>query len=58
MLGGRIVQSGATDTLFTRPRCAFVARFLGIDPGAVTDAPDCGDACVREPGRCSAPERG
>jgi ABC-type sugar transport system ATPase subunit len=58
MLGGRIVQSGATEALFTRPRCAFVARFLGVDPEAITDAPACGDGCVHNPGQCTAPERG
>jgi molybdate/tungstate transport system ATP-binding protein len=58
MLGGRIVQSGATETLFARPRCAFVARFLGVDPGTITDAPECSDACVHQPGHCATPERG
>jgi len=57
MLGGHIVQSGTTEDLFAQPRCAFVARFLGVDPGAITDAPECGDACVHQPGHCSTPER-
>ncbi len=55
MLGGRVVQRGETGAVFARPRCSFVARFLGVAPDNVAGAPDCGDGCVRTPGCCSAP---
>jgi ABC-type Fe3+/spermidine/putrescine transport system ATPase subunit len=55
MLGGRLVQSGTTEELFARPRCAFVARFLGAGASAVFEPPDCGDGCVHQPGHCSSP---
>lgn len=56
MLGGRVVQSGTLAQLRERPRCPFVARFLGIDVTRAASpacAPNCGDSsgiarCVRE----------
>ncbi len=53
MLGGRLVQHGPTAELFARPRCAFVARFLGVAP--VGQSP-CAEACFTQPGRCTHPQ--
>ena len=39
-----------------RPRCPFVARFLGLDPSAIAALPDCAHACAEKPGECTAPE--
>ena len=55
MLGGRLVQSGATDELFSRPRCPFVAGFLGLDAGKAVSAPPCSAACLANPSRCTQP---
>jgi len=56
MLGGRIVQRGATEAVFARPRCPFVAQFLGIDAARAASAPACAAACLESPGRCSSGE--
>jgi ABC-type Fe3+/spermidine/putrescine transport system ATPase subunit len=56
MLGGRIVQRGATEELFARPRCPFVAQFLGIEASKAASAPPCAAACLLGPVRCSAPD--
>ncbi|MBN2575185.1 MAG: ATP-binding cassette domain-containing protein [Deltaproteobacteria bacterium] len=58
MLGGRIVQRGALADVVARPRCPFVARFLGLDPSVVAVLPDCAQACGARPGRCTNPESG
>jgi len=50
ILSGRIVQKGTTDELKSRPRCAFVARFLGLENTEA--APPCEEACLRRPGSC------
>jgi molybdate transport system ATP-binding protein len=56
MLGGRIVQKGTWDELSTRPRCPFVAHFLGVEDASA--APACADACLSRPGTCLSPESG
>jgi len=53
MLGGRIVQTGTLAELRARPRCPFVARFLGLDPSAAAGQPPCAAACLDEPGCCA-----
>lgn len=55
MLGGRIVQRGATEEVFGRPRCPFVAQFLGVDRAKAASEPECAAACLESPGRCTAP---
>jgi molybdate/tungstate transport system ATP-binding protein len=52
MLGGRIVQTGTMKDLRERPRCPFVARFLGLDPAIAVEQPPCTAACLDEPGCC------
>jgi ABC-type sugar transport system ATPase subunit len=54
MLGGRIVQEGVTEDVFTHPRCLFVARFLGYE-GPVPQSPGCTEACLAGTGQCDAP---
>jgi ABC-type sugar transport system ATPase subunit len=57
MLGGRIVQTGETEEVFTRPRCLFVARFLGLSE--TPDPPEgCAESCLAGTGRCDAPYLG
>ena len=56
MLGGRIVQSGTVAELRERPRCPFVARFLGLDASAAVSLPPCAAACLEEPGCCPCQE--
>lgn len=56
MFGGTVVQAGPTDQVFARPRCAFVARFLG--GSATTDPPGCGRGCLDGDGRCTSPDGG
>ena len=58
MLGGRIVQRGASGEVRARPRCPFVARFLGLDPSAIAELPDCAQQCGEKPGTCTGPESG
>jgi len=58
MLGGRIVQRGAAAEVTARPRCPFVARFLGLDPSAIAILPACAAACGEKPGECRSPESG
>ncbi len=53
MLAGRIIQSGPSDEVFSRPRCAFVGEFLGThepDPH-----PECGRSCLEGHGGCDLP---
>ena len=38
------MSSLALEPSISVKRCAFVARFLGVEPSVVTDAPDCDDA--------------
>ena len=52
MLGGRLIQTGTLAELRERPRCPFVARFLGLDPATAVDRPPCAAACLDEPGCC------
>lgn len=52
MLGGVLVQAGPVDEVFTRPRCPFVARFLGLPEGTATPKTACADTCGT---RCGAP---
>jgi len=54
MFAGTIVQSGKTDEVFQRPRCPFVAKFLGTE-AIGTEKPACDQACLHAPGRCSSP---
>jgi putative spermidine/putrescine transport system ATP-binding protein len=56
MLGGRIVQRGPVADVMTRPRCPFVARFLGLDLSASATSPACSAACAEKPGQCTAEE--
>ena len=56
LLGGRIVQRGAFAEVKARPRCPFVARFLGLDPSTIAASPECAPACGEKPGECTAPE--
>jgi ABC-type Fe3+/spermidine/putrescine transport system ATPase subunit len=55
MLGGRVVQAGPAAAVRARPRCPFVARFLGLAPETAAAAPPCADECMARPGRCVAP---
>lgn len=55
MLGGRIVQRGPTSEVTERPRCSFVARFLGLEWSGLA-SPACTDACAEKPGQCTAEE--
>jgi ABC-type sugar transport system ATPase subunit len=54
MLHGAIVQRGPTAEVFGKPRCAFVARFLGIAEGSAP-APGCARECLSASGRCTRP---
>lgn len=54
MLAGRVLQSGPTAELFGRPRCAFVARFLGLGEEEAAAAPPCATGCGPNPIRCAA----
>jgi len=56
MLAGRIVQRGPTAEVITRPRCPFVARFLGLDLSAIVAPPVCAATCTEKPGQCNAKE--
>jgi len=56
MLGGRIVQRGMAAEVLARPRCPFVARFLGLELSAIAALPDCAQRCGEKPGECTAPE--
>jgi ABC-type sugar transport system ATPase subunit len=56
MLGGRIVQAGATEEVLAHPRCLFVARFLGLRDVELPPAPGCSEACLGGGGRCDAPD--
>ena len=53
MLGGRVVQAGAMPEVMARPRCPFVAEFLGLDPAAAAASPACAAECLARPGRCT-----
>jgi ABC-type Fe3+/spermidine/putrescine transport system ATPase subunit len=56
MLAGRIVQRGPTAEVMARPRCPFVARFLGLDLSAIVAPPACAATCAEKPGQCHAKE--
>ncbi len=56
MLGGRIVQRGSASEVQGRPRCPFVARFLGLEQSSIATLPDCARQCAEKPGECTAPE--
>ena len=58
MLGGRIVQQGVAAEVTARPRCPFVARFLGLDQSSITVLPACAPRCAEKPGECTDPESG
>ena len=53
MLGGRVVQAGTLAELREKPRCPFVAHFLGLAPSSSLSQPPCAAACLDEPGCCS-----
>ena len=58
MLGGRIVQTGEMEEIFSRPHCAFVHRFLGLDVARPDPPPGCSELCLTGVGRCDrAPAR-
>jgi len=52
MLGGRIVQRGSAAEVQSRPRCPFVARFLGLNPSLIASLPACAHTCDEKPGEC------
>jgi ABC-type Fe3+/spermidine/putrescine transport system ATPase subunit len=52
MLAGRIVQRGSSAEVLGRPRCPFVARFLGLDPSSIVALPACARICDEKPGEC------
>lgn len=56
MLGGRIVQQGTMSDVHARPRCPFVARFLGLSPSSIAALPACAAMCEEKPGECLAEE--
>ena len=56
MLGGRIVQRGSAAEVQGRPRCPFVARFLGLDPSSIAMMPACAHICDEKPGECISEE--
>jgi len=56
MLGGRIVQRGLSAEVQSRPRCPFVARFLGLEQSSIAALPDCARRCGEKPGECTSPE--
>jgi molybdate/tungstate transport system ATP-binding protein len=58
MLGGRIVQQGIAAEVMARPRCPFVARFLGLERSARAALPECAHSCSEKPGECLADEAG
>lgn len=53
LLGGSLVQAGPIDEVFERPRCPFVASFLGLP--ATAETPPCAAACLARPTRCERP---
>ncbi len=56
MLGGRIVQLGSAEAVFSQPRCVFVAHFLGLHDAAPPAVPGCKESCLGGAGRCDRPE--
>ncbi len=56
MLGGRIVQRGPAVEVQGKPRCPFVARFLGLPLEVVANLPSCAQACAEKPGECTSAE--
>jgi ABC-type Fe3+/spermidine/putrescine transport system ATPase subunit len=56
LLGGRVVQKGPFAEVRARPRCPFVARFLGLDPSLIAALPECARTCAENTGTCTAPE--
>jgi ABC-type Fe3+/spermidine/putrescine transport system ATPase subunit len=52
MLGGRMVQVGTMDDVLERPRCSFVARFLGLDGSSPPARPGCSEVCLAGTGQC------
>jgi len=57
MLSGRVVQAGPIHDVLGRPRCPFVAHFLGLDPATAAESPACAAECLAAPGRCTGAER-
>jgi ABC-type sugar transport system ATPase subunit len=54
MLAGRVVQAGPVDEVWARPRCTFVARFLGVDEASARLLDGCSGQCLAPGGRCDA----
>jgi putative spermidine/putrescine transport system ATP-binding protein len=54
LLGGRVVQAGAMPDVLSRPRCPFVAQFLGLSPATAAESPPCAEECLARPGRCAS----
>jgi len=46
---GRIVQTGTMTDVSQKPRCLFVARFLGLDPSAAVSQQPCFPSCLDQP---------
>ncbi len=57
MLGGRIVQRGDRDEIFSRPYCAFVHRFLGLEVARPSTPPECSELCLTGNGHCDRTEQ-
>ncbi|MFH1811928.1 MAG: ABC transporter ATP-binding protein [Pseudomonadota bacterium] len=53
MHAGRLIQSGPVDDVWERPRCLFVARFLGVDAKSVPALEGCSDRCLQPGGACA-----
>jgi ABC-type Fe3+/spermidine/putrescine transport system ATPase subunit len=52
MLAGRMVQRGTIAEVQARPRCPFVARFLGLSQSSIGALPACARTCDEKPGEC------
>ncbi len=56
MLGGLMVQQGEMETVLQKPRCVFVARFLGLETGLAPDDAGCSQRCLEGTGNCDGGE--
>jgi ABC-type Fe3+/spermidine/putrescine transport system ATPase subunit len=46
---GRLVQTGTMAEVSAKPRCLFVARFLGLEPSAALSSNPCHPSCLSQP---------
>ena len=56
MLGGLIVQQGELETVLQRPRCVFVAHFLGLSEEPAPGVEGCSRVCLEGTGKCDGVE--